>query len=471
MAFSVYLINFSKEENSTSRPTTSDMNQFQGELRFECSIQNPSIMLDLSSFTDSSVGNFNYAYIPTFHRYYWITNWTFDRGFWIADMAVDVLASYKTEIGQSTLYVLRSASAFDGNIVDNLYPTSTDCYFKVTEKNNKWRITGNGFYVIGVVSRTGAWGSITYYALTAGNMGTLIQNLLSDTIITANGFSLDDASLQLQKSIIDPLQYIKSCVYIPAGISAISGTAVNSLPIFDYNITCIATQLSSIELIHTESFTIPKHPDASSRGNYLNAAPYTLLTLAIPPFGIIEIDSTTTCDLNALGVNVNIDLATGEGVMEVIAGKEESGDGDVIINSVKSQVGVPIQLSQITRNYLGAASSILGTVGSAFSGDILGAAAGVGSAIQGLAPRANTIGSQGAFGSLWSTVGWELVAQFFRPVADDATHHGRPLCQNRKINTLSGYIIVQDGDVGLPRASLEESRQVKQYLETGFYYN
>lgn len=470
MSINIYMTNYSKPENSTAHPATSDMNKFTGQLKSDCSVENPVILLDLSDFEDTSPARFNYAYISKFSRWYWVSAARWVRGLWEFTLTVDVLASFKSDIGNSTLYVLRSASLSDGDIIDNLYPTKTGATFSVIQHTNKWRVSGNGFYVIGVVSRDGMWGSITYYALTASHMATLIHNLLTDAIITSNGFSVDDASLQLQKSIIDPLNYIKSCVYIPLSISSISGTSVSQLPIFDYNINCSAKIPGTIEAHLTETFNRPTHPDTSSRGNYVNSSPYTILTLAIPPFGIIELDTTVTCNVNAITSEIMIDLATGEGTLEVIAGGDAQGD-PVLINSLKSQVGVPIQLSQVTRNYLGAAGNILGSIGSAFTGNVLGSAAGVGNAIQSLAPRANTIGSSGAFSSLWSYAGWELIAQFFRPVSDDNTHHGRPLCRNKKINTLSGYIIVQDGDIGVSYATLEENQKVKEYLETGFYYD
>ena len=68
----------------------------------------------------------NYCYIPAYNRYYWIKEWTWERGFWSAELSVDVLASYRENILDSTLYVLRSASNYDGNIIDKLYPTKID---------------------------------------------------------------------------------------------------------------------------------------------------------------------------------------------------------------------------------------------------------------------------------------------------------------------------------------------------------
>ena len=54
-------------------------------------------------------------------------------------------------------------------------------------------------------------------------------------------------------------------------------------------------------------------------------------------------------------------------------------------------------------------------------------------------------------------------------VDDDNTHNGRPLCDVRTISTLSGYMLIQDGDVTITGTSAEDSL-IRSYLETGFYY-
>ena len=101
------------------------------------------------------------------------------------------------------------------------------------------------------------------------------------------------------------------------------------------------------------------------------------------------------------------------------------------------------------------------------AGGVLGGLSGIGNAIQSLQARSNTIGTTGSYGSLLGD--FRLDHQFFRPIADDNTHNGRPLCAKRVLNTLSGYMIIQDGDVSIDGTSTEDS-QIRQYLETGFYY-
>ena len=101
------------------------------------------------------------------------------------------------------------------------------------------------------------------------------------------------------------------------------------------------------------------------------------------------------------------------------------------------------------------------------AGGVLGGLSGIGNALQSLQARANTIGTTGSYGSLVGD--FRLDHQFFRPIADDNTHNGRPLCAVRTLNTLSGYMIIQDGDVAINGTSTEDA-QVRNYLETGFYY-
>lgn len=449
------------------------MNQFSGNLKNDCSIQNPVITLDLTGWTYGDISKFNWGYIPLFHRYYWVSDIKWVRGLWDFYLTVDVLASYKSTIEAENLYVLRSSYTYDGSIIDNMYPVKTGCAYDVETLGDFWPIPGGhtdvGCYCIGVSSGGGSYGSIEYYLLSRTSMVVLITHLLNDAVITNNGFSVDDASLALQKSLIDPLSYIKSCTYIPVALADISTTAVSQITVFDYTFSVPAYKPNSMRVSVSHTFTRPTHPDTNSRGNYVNCAPYTQLTLNIPPFGLIELDTTVTCDVLGISAIVTIDLAGGSGRLEVAGGTESGGTDPVLITSVKGQVGVPVSLSQVTRDYMGAVSTGLGAVTKAAAAAFLGATSGIGSAADVIQPHLSTIGQTGAFSDLYSFGGWSLTGQFFRPVADDNTHHGRPLCQNKVLSTIPGYIIVQDGDIPLPRATKAEAQAVKNYLETGFY--
>ena len=466
MSFQVRLYTLSKRDNSTKRPT-GDGTLHNCVMKHGCGILNPSISLDLGLSSDPS--QYNYAYIPAFGRYYFIEEWFFEDRLWTASMRVDVLATYKTEIGNSSLYVVRAAAAHDGAITDLLYPSRIGCNYASDSKANPWT---SSTFVVGIVSKIGAFGSLNYYAMSQGQLGVMCANMsdYEGLIVDGYGFNPDEFSQGLQMSIVDPLQYIKTCVMLPVSVNAITNTStVGNIPVYIFDSHASGERiLPSSRIFKNYTFTIPQHPDTASRGNYVNSAPFTVLTLTIPPYGCIEIDTSVTANASTLDVEVEIDPITGKGILVVKC-------NNIVLNRLESQIGVPISLSQVTRDYIGAAANALGGVGGAISGAITGdiggafstAISGIGNAIQSLVPRSQTIGSTGSFVS--NRGEFRLDAQFFRPIPDDNVHNGRPLCQVRKLNTLSGYMLIQDGDVTINGTSTEDAK-IRNYLEGGFYY-
>ena len=146
----VYLMTYAKKENSTARPALTGLTPFTGTLRSQCSIIHPSIGFDLGQNTQPTA---NYSYIPDFGRYYFIQNWTFDRGIWWADLMVDVLATWRSDIGSSTQYVLRSADTWNGQIIDTLYPVTNHHSYSYELITNNWTGTGPGSGCFNIQSR------------------------------------------------------------------------------------------------------------------------------------------------------------------------------------------------------------------------------------------------------------------------------------------------------------------------------
>lgn len=463
MSFKVDLYTLSKRDNSTKQPTGAPV-EYDCILKDGCSIFTPAIKLDMGLASDPSV--YNYAYIPAFGRYYFIEDWFFTDRLWIANMRVDVLATYKTQIGTSSLYVMRAAGAHDGDIIDTLYPAKTGCSYASDTKSNPWQ---SSCFIVGVVSADASFGSMEYYAMTAGELRSMCLALTDPATIIDSVYDFDvtELSTGLQLALVDPIQYVKSCIMLPVSKGDItnlgSGQTVKACR-FDAGTGNKVYPTSRIT--NSYSFAIQKHPDTNARGNYVNSKPFTNITLTIPPWGCIDIDTSVTANASTLSVEVEVDPISGKGVLVVKA-------NNIVLNRLEAQVGVPISLSSVTRDYIGAATSALGAVGGAVSGfmgnigGFIGAASGVGNAVESLMPRAQTIGTTGSFVS--NRGEFRLDHQFFRPVPDDNTHNGRPLCQVRQLNTLSGYMLIQDGDVTIAGTASEDSK-IRNYLETGFYY-
>ena len=134
-----------------------------------------------------------------------------------------------------------------------------------------------------------------------------------------------------------------------------------------------------------------------------------------------------------------------------------------------------MQLSQVSRDYLGAAtgliSGISNSIGAYMTGNITGGisatAGAIGNGINALIPRSQTIGAGGSYAQLFQDC--KLDYQFFIPVDDDNSHNGRPLCAIRKPSALGGYMMIQDGDVAIAGTGTEAG-DVRRYLESGFYF-
>lgn len=485
--FNVNLYTFTKKENSTARPSGS------GRL-FTCILRRgSSAMVPTLEFNVGQQGNptaYNYCYIEEFSRYYFIQDWAFMDGIWTARCEVDVLATYKTTIGGTSLYMLRASAAYDGRIVDEMYPTKTGCTFNRTTQTTPWSLSA-GSFCLGVVNESPTIGSLCYYMASVSDMRQICNALLNDDndgLWTANGFNTSDASLALQKSIIDPIQYIKSAIYLPFAFPS-TGYSVQPfkmgcmtldrgpLPI-TMNLQVISASNSNLEF--TRTFSLVNHPQTTARGAYMNSAPYTLRTLMFPPFGVIELDTSVLANASTLEASVRVDLPTGLGVLTL----ESNG---IILNRLEAQVGVPVQVSQISRDYVGGITSILSAVTGMVStgiglaaapvtggasaamalGGVSGAASNIGNAVKALSPRSQSVGSGGSYAQLVTVP--RVESQFFEAVQDDNAHNGRPYCQIATPSSLGGYMLVQDGDVPI-NGTGEEAARVRMYLESGFYY-
>ena len=86
----------------------------------DMSIHNPTISLQLDSFTD--VINFNYIYISELRRYYYVEDSTIRAdGFVQIRCKVDVLKSFKNDILASTQYIDRQQNKCTYQLPDGMY--------------------------------------------------------------------------------------------------------------------------------------------------------------------------------------------------------------------------------------------------------------------------------------------------------------------------------------------------------------
>ena len=442
---------FSKEHNSTKQPTGgTDVNCY---LKDDTSLIHPVFVLDS--------GNFSVNYVQWGNRYYFVDDVVSIRNSAVElHCSVDALASWKTQIGSSSQYVVRSSSAYDEYIVDSMYPADVRTNIQTVEIDLGLD-TANTSYVLGVVnSESNASGGITYYCMTAGMLSQLMGYMFGGNWLDA---PLTEVSLELQKELVNPFQYIVSCMAFPFDVFD-AGFPTEMIK-FGYWTSEMASYIIPGSGRYKNSFAgvqVPRHPQSNIRGAYLNSAPFTRMSLSAYGFGTCALDPQDFVSNTQLSLNLLVDKYTGTGKLRI----SNTGDGNTLFE-LNGQIGVPIQISQITQNLVNAGLSGVATAVSALAGNPLGVASGITSAVQSLMPQIHTAGSVGSMVNFLKKP--ILTMQFKNLVTVDNEHLGRPLMQRRTINTLSGYMQIENPDVDIP-ATATEKDTIMNFMRSGFYY-
>lgn len=458
---------FPKRTNSTKRPSSGT--DYNIEVKAPCNIINPEIKI---AFNANPTG-YNYCYIPTWGRYYWVKNWTYSNSLWTASLVVDALASYRDQIGSSTEYVVRSSAQYDGTISDSLYPAKATVQSVTNAFQGGFAETiSEGFFVIGFIAKAAnSIGAVTYVVMTPGNAKKLSAKLLTDV----SYLSIDNAEISdsLTKILFNPYQYIVSCNYFPFSIAEITAhlPLVSSVDVgwWSVDVPCWILGEDNNNLTKSVSVGIPKHPQAASRGGYCNASPYTDYTIFLQPFGVIPLDASKLWGATTLSIQYTVDLFTGDSILRMFT------DTNQLVHETSAKLGVPIQLSNITFDVPSGGGLLQTGIAAAFGGLQAALTGGsfsdVGNGILNAAQATNAdVASKGATGS---TIAFDsvpyMVARFKILVDDNNEDHGRPLCKRVQLSTIPGFIMVDDPDIAL-NATAAEIDSVKSYLKNGFFY-
>ena len=396
MAISVNLYKNPKKVNSTKLPIAG-----AGTIGTTCQLKDvtnlytPGLIFSVDLFTDGQ-GNiknpmdYNYAYIADFSRYYFIRSWSWILGRWEASLEIDVLASFRSTIGNTSAYVLRSASAWDPDVVDTKYPVkASDAKNPYQVKsyisdgtNSPWNTNiynaniQEGCFVISVVNNdSGAIGGVSHYALSARMLAELLNKLYSSPSwmnITDGNISQD-----LQKMLINPMQYITSAAWLPCGYDTSGAVGISTIPYGWWSVSLSSGVAYRIDVGHIQqefnmSFAVMQHPQRYAKNRWLQLSPFTAAALYFPPFGMLSLDTSKIYGAEYIDCNIKVDLITGRGVLNI---SSHSGSGSSRVDggvfySTTAQVGVPVSIAQMsvdwgrlssTSTYVGAAGIALAT--------------------------------------------------------------------------------------------------------------
>lgn len=463
----ITLYTFSKKPNSTARP--------ENGITFDCEIYDPCSIIAPTLILHGDPTSYNYAYIPKWSRYYFVDNWRYDGSRWIGSLSVDVLATYKDDIGASSQYVVRSSSKSNPGVQDTLYPCVATPVYSRVERPAPWE-SENGCYVVGVMG-----GKTSFYAMTPGQLNILMSYIFSDAYADeVIGGLYADIYPEL-KAQLNPLQYISSVVWYPITFTGYS----TSLTVGWVDTPASGDRIPEDSIgVRDVTYTIPRHPQGG-KGSYLSMAPYSEYHLYYPPFGCISLDSNLVAEADEILAKLYLDPRTSEAILIISDGVNQA-------SRVTSKIGSPVQLGQITAPGFGLGSTI--QAGSQLLSGLAGSAAGfleatpsaILSSVSGLAntvsntvgaigdmaagqiPSINTIGSP--VGGIASITGiTSLVGRFLPVTSKDNANKGTPLMQVENIGSLGGYCVVSDPHLSTS-ALPDEITVLYRYMTGGFYY-
>lgn len=446
-------------------------------LKEGCSIIAPRFALKWDGSTAPTA--WNHVFVEDWDRTYWIDNWTYEDRQWIADCSVDVLASYKTTIGNAEKYILRAASDYDEHVIDRKYPPIMPPHVEGKSLVGiAWASSFDyGRFVVGIVGQGN-----TFQAAGAGFVvltWTQLQQLLDACFTGTNniwssvtslgtdvGESLARFGENYMKSVQNPLQFINSVFWVPF-IPATSGTTTVKLGSVSTGIS--AATLS--DAVNTTTFHATFDTMENGTDDWQNIAPFVRYTLHVPPFPDMDLDATLIVGGTGVTGAIYTDVTNGLSHLEVY-GKGGAGKPIAVSSAI---VGVAINLSGSSVDYAGvikgAANAAGGIVGNALTGNVVGAITGAVSSITGVVeamqPRATNGGYSGGLAALKAS---KLLIRTTYGVPDmDPDEQGRPLMKLDFISSYSGYLLCADGDIEIA-GTPGEAAQISAYLTGGFFY-
>lgn len=464
----------SKDINSTKIPELTK--EFDCQLKDGVSLTNPILLIRASQFNTG----YNYCYIPKWERYYFVNNIKFNTGgIFEISLAVDVLASFKSDILAGKAYVRRSASHGSLHIPDTSWSHSSD-YSTIT-KTIDIGLSKDGSYLLFTASSetetTNASPAICIYAVSGLKLRLICSYLFTSDFFDSAMEGVDSVSKSLSKTFFNPFSYILKCMWLPISITDLS-TVTKKISFgwwtSNYDGGYLITGVKKI-------FFDIKMPDYSYWTD--RDASWTDVSIYVPSIGELSI-SPEYCG-KTLKATLVIDLTNGHSDLFI-------KDGDFLVQTASGQMGADVQLSSLYEDIVGDLGSRGGLIKSAISGigsfikssidnataddmgnlsihnvgDIVSDTVhGAQSALQ---PKCSTMGSNGNKATLTEFNMVLLSVHRHNRLSDDKETLGKMCCKTMALSELTGYTEIVNPHISCS-ATASEITMINTFLSGGFY--
>lgn len=459
-----FYASFSKRRNSTKQPSGSSQGFGSVRLKEGTSMMKPVFLL--------SQVNWHWNYASWDSRYYYVIDIVSQGNeYFEIHCELDVLATFKTQIGNYSTLISRAASDQNYDVVDSIYPAKTRPTTKRTQIASDGIFTTNqseGTFLLGAMGTLG----LDFYAFNAFQFNNFCYQAFPSLGVSMSQWvarSLAEAPAGGINAVLSSIVLLK---WLPIKYSLISSqlTSVTTVQLGCLEVTAPAGKISGdiAYRILSKTISFPDRDDAGARGRWLYLPPYANYSVYIPPFGQIAIDGSYLISSGLeLSADIMVEMMTGNVTLRLYYGIGYSGPK--MVGVYNTNVGVDLKSGGVGANAGGVLAGIAGAVASYYEKDYAGVAASIGSAVKSAIPQPYQTGGgvSGPVADLGQN--WYAYATYFDPIDENQAELGRPLAEVKTISTLSGFVQCADAKLAIP-GHAEEMVEVNTLLNSGIFY-
>lgn len=467
MSITATFYNFSKRRNST-QVVSGDGWETPVDLKSTTSLLRPVFLVAADSV--------NYNYVEYNGRYYWIEDIRSVRnGIWSVECSVDVLATYKSDILNTTAFVCYSSSDNNQLITDtrNAVEISKQIDYSVATSETGvfsplWQSQGGIFVLatMGAINSEVVMQSFTgLYVLDSGQLSEVGKILNTEDVlqILINFFS-------------NPLDTVVFCRWFPVGPD-FAGINTANVAFGNYETNISATLLTKNYVTDILDITIPWQ-----KNDYRKIEPFSTGNLYLAGVGSVPINLSSISGATTLSVHATVDFVNNQ----VHYGVFNTDSGD-LVGTYSGTLGADIPISSVqTGNVGGVLSAMTGMLiagGLGISNAVVGEtsagtiAAVTGGAIAGVSASNQQIArSSGNFAGGYSVYSGQgvlptlTITRSLSVQEPDEYNNiiGNPCMKTREINGLTGYCQTDDFQVSGTMTETEKS-EINSLMNGGVY--
>ena len=293
-----FYTDFKKRKNSTKQPTGGTSKTFT--LKEGTSIEKPVFLLNSNTF--------NYNYVNAFGHYYFVDDVKSVRNNLIeVSCSMDVLATYKSDIGSYQAFVERAASSYDPWLPDQSLAMTPYC--DVSENSGSAGLSSVGCFAVSVINTKGSGaGFTTTYIMDTSNVEALANYVNTDW-----GSAAADILGWLQATFLKTANSIISCIWLPVSTGTVAALSNVSYEVVEVGVDAIPSvhgyRLTGTCIAH---FTGPSisMPTPQFPNDFRSYPPYTVYKIYIPGYGMLDLNKADFP--YGVAPDIDVDISTGD---------------------------------------------------------------------------------------------------------------------------------------------------------------